>query len=708
MNVFDLVATITIDTSEYESGLQRASFTTQSFADSAGAEMDATADGMESAFSSGADSISASADSISSSMESAADDVDSSAISIADSSASFADAVSSGADDASNAMGTMSDAMDETGNSGISTLFELADSTIGLGDAFGGAGSMAKDFGSKLLSALKTPLGAAVALGAAVTTLTTALVKGANKTAAYGDNVDKMSQKIGISAEKYQQWDYVMERAGSSVDNLKMGLKTLSSQAEKNSDAFQKLGISEEEVANLSKEDLFERTIAGLAAMEEGTERSALASQLLGRAGADLGPLLNQGTDAIEEQKQMAMDYGMVMSDEMVKASAAYTDAGTTLSGTIQGMKNDLLGELLPSMTQVKEGLAALFAGDGEGAIDFFAGLGGFILTAIEMIPQAIGNFAKGLGEAAVAIAQALGTALVENVPVLFEKLMETLDSALEKLSEWEPGEGADGAGLQIMQKIGEGIAKYAPIVLQAIGKVALQILKALGLLTGKLLLLGAQLMLNLMKGAIRGAGQLLAWLGGLVLQMVQALLKGLGKMLSAGVKLMQAVLQGLRQGIANIASIGTEIVHGIWKGISNGLGWIKKKIREWVGNVKSFLKRLFGISSPSKWARDEIGQNIVRGLAGGLERYSGLVDDAMGELMPDGGTFEIGADAPDIASEMETAYTMQGLPEVERNTAGTSYAFYITNNITGADDPEDFARRLCQQMRAEVRMAWQ
>ena len=38
--------------------------------------------------------------------------------------------------------------------------------------------------------------------------------------------------------------------------DTKMGMKTLSQQAEKNSDAFQKLGISEEQVANLSKEDL--------------------------------------------------------------------------------------------------------------------------------------------------------------------------------------------------------------------------------------------------------------------------------------------------------------------------------------------------------------------------------------------------------------------------------------------------------------------
>ena len=140
----------------------------------------------------------------------------------------------------------------------------------------------ADGFGSKLGSAVKKGSALAVAGITAVATGATVLSKkfydSANATADYGDKVDKMSQKIGISAESYQKWDYVMQRAGTSVDNLKMGMKTLSQQAEKNSDSFQKLGISQEEVKNLSQEDLFEKTVKGLANMEAGTERTALAT----------------------------------------------------------------------------------------------------------------------------------------------------------------------------------------------------------------------------------------------------------------------------------------------------------------------------------------------------------------------------------------------------------------------------------------------
>ena len=91
-----------------------------------------------------------------------------------------------------------------------------------------------------------------------------------------------------------------------------------------------------------------------------------------------------------------------------------------------------------------------------------------------------------------------------------------------------------------------------------------------------------------------------------------------------------------LKNAFSDIASIGTYIVHGIWNGISNGTGWIKGKIRGWVGNVKSFLKNLFGIHSPSRWARDVIGYNIVAGMAEGISGSAGLVDSAINGIRPD------------------------------------------------------------------------
>ena len=83
-------------------------------------------------------------------------------------------------------------------------------------------------------------------------------------------------------------------------------------------------------------------------------------------------------------------------------------------------------------------------------------------------------------------------------------------------------------------------------------------------------------------------------------------------------------VINGITGAFWNIGStfagFGWNIVQGIWNGISNGTQWIKDKISGWVGNVTGFLKRLFGINSPSTLMRDEVGVFLAKGIGVGFE----------------------------------------------------------------------------------------
>ena len=180
-----------------------------------------------------------------------------------------------------------------------------------LGDA---AESGSKSFGGKLTSALSSvgKVGAA-AVGATVAAtgaLVGNLMSSTSALAEYGDNIDKMSQKMGISAEAYQEWEAVMQHSGTSMETLKASMKTMASAVESGNEAFERLGISEEEVANLSQEDLFARVISGLQDMGESTERTYLAGQLLGRGATELGALLNTSAEDTEAMKQAVHDLG--------------------------------------------------------------------------------------------------------------------------------------------------------------------------------------------------------------------------------------------------------------------------------------------------------------------------------------------------------------------------------------------------------------
>ena len=84
-------------------------------------------------------------------------------------------------------------------------------------------GKLSKDLGGKLK-------GACVAVGAGFSAVVAGASVLVNKTMEAGDRIDKMSQKIGMSRQAFQEWDYIMSQNGGSVESLQMGYKTLATQ----------------------------------------------------------------------------------------------------------------------------------------------------------------------------------------------------------------------------------------------------------------------------------------------------------------------------------------------------------------------------------------------------------------------------------------------------------------------------------------------
>ena len=329
-------------------------------------------------------------------------------------------------------------------------------------------GLFSKGFGGKVAKAAAVG-GAALAAGLAVGGA--ALKKGIQQTAEYGDNVDKMSQKIGFSAEEYQKWDYVLQRAGTDIGKMAPVMKTLSNQATSNSAAFQELGISQEQVAKMSQGELFTATISKLSEMENQTERTALASKLLGRGATELGPLMNEGSAAIEEQMKIAEQYGMVMSDAAVKASADFQDSMTTMQMTMTGLKNRMMGEFLPAATKVTDGLAKMFTGDMSGADQVVEGIKGIVSKIAEIAPQLLQTGAHIVGE--------LIKGLMSKSGDIGEKAGELAGKIVTKLIQKLPAILA--AGGRLVLGLARGLIASMPKVVSAVAKIAAQIVKGLG-----------------------------------------------------------------------------------------------------------------------------------------------------------------------------------------------------------------------------------
>lgn len=116
----------------------------------------------------------------------------------------------------------------------------------------------------------------------------------------------------------------------------------------------------------------------------------------------------------------------------------------------------------------------------------------------------------------------------------------------------------------------------------------------------------------------------------------------------------------------SKMLSIGLDIVKGIGKGITNGFTWIKNRIKEFVGNVTDFIKKIFKIGSPSKLMENQVGQWIPKGIAVGIDANVDSVYKSMAGMQKElSHTFQL---SPQVANSSALHYSPTVISNVEVN----------------------------------------
>lgn len=444
----------------------------------------------------------------------------------------------------------------------------------------------------------------------------------ANDVSAAGDEIDKMSQKIGISTDAYQEWSYVFERSGADVNNLQTGMKTLSgvitdaaNGSESAASKLSAIGVSLEEINGLSQEDQLSLVISRLQEMGEGSERTAAATDLLGRSATDMAAVLNMTAEDTQALIDEAHEYGMVMSEDAVASSAAYQDSLTKLQGTLGGLKNQLVADLLPGLTQVVDGLADVANGS----------------TSLE-------------------------DAIDQGITAVVESLDKSLPDMVDR-------------GVKIVTSVADGIANNLPKILDAAGKIVAKIVEGIIAVLPTLLSAAVQIIASLASYIIQNIPTLASAALEVVLGLVRFLIDNGPQILQAGIELVGKLVAGLIQAIPKVAEgvqriiqrikdkfadidwgeVGRQIIEGIKNGITGAAGSIAEAVgglgRGLVGRAKKALK----ISSPSKVFRDEVGAMIPAGMAEGIEDGAPEVESSMDKLLR-GFTADVDYNLPNLS----------------------------------------------------------
>ena len=450
-------------------------------------------------------------------------------------------------------------------------------------------------FGKKLAAGLAS---VAATVTAAATALVAGVVSAAKDVAALGDSIDKQSQKVGLSYEAYQKWDYAMQLAGTSMQACTTGLKTLTNKlddalsgSESATKQFERLGISMDDLAGLSREEVFAKVVSGLQNITDETEKAAIANDFFGKSGQDLIPLFNMTEDELAKVMAEAEQYGMVMSDEDVKASAAFTDSMTRLDKTLQGLKTTFVADMMPSLTLITDGLAAMAAGSDDGTAKVAEGVSQISSQIAAAVPQVI-DLAAGLFPEMVSVIQ-------DNFPTILESVTEALGSIIEFLASPETISSLIDTVLSGL----EAILEQLPTIIERITAVLPQIITSIIMtLTdhlSEIILCGVQLLVAIVKD-----------IPGIIAGIVAAL---------------PDIIDGLISGLTSpdflleLASAGVELIKGLAAGIKRAAATLWNMVKDgftgFVGKVKGF----FGISSPSKLFA-QYGEYLMEGLGEGID----------------------------------------------------------------------------------------
>lgn len=193
-------------------------------------------------------------------------------------------------------------------------------------------------------------------------TLATTLGTFALNTAETAKEIDNVSQRMGMTTDEYQEWDYIMQILGSDAESMTGDIAALAEKAveatDKTSEAsktFRMLGVNvrDSHGALKSQNELFNDVVRGLQNMTDETTRNALASELLSTTGENIVPILNMTSKELNTLKNEAHDVGYVIGGESLEKMNALNAAMFDLNSASRGLQTNLGLAVVPFLTEL-------------------------------------------------------------------------------------------------------------------------------------------------------------------------------------------------------------------------------------------------------------------------------------------------------------------------------------------------------------------
>jgi hypothetical protein len=176
-----------------------------------------------------------------------------------------------------------------------------------------------------------------------------------------GSRIDDLSQQLGVSAQRLQEWEFLAGQSGSTLETITRGLEQVARTAGRGADVYGRLGVATRDSSGelRSQEAILDDTLSALAGVESSTERTALAQQVFGRGAREMLGIVAQGPEELGRLRSRFRELGAGMSEDGVRASADAGDAMEELRVSMRSLRDTLAPFVLPALSALFREIAS-------------------------------------------------------------------------------------------------------------------------------------------------------------------------------------------------------------------------------------------------------------------------------------------------------------------------------------------------------------
>lgn len=436
---------------------------------------------------------------------------------------------------------------------------------------------------------------------------------------------------------------------GLTADDAISKMQMLGDIAQGNSDKMNRIAMAYGQMSSAGKvslEDIKQMIEAGFNPLQE-------ISQTTGESMASLYDRISDGTISIDEitaSMERSTSAGGKYFQSMEKQSKTLNGQISTLKDNFsqfagvlaEDTTNAISNEFLPAINDTIQAMQEAFSEEGfEGLATAFAdGFTNILTMLVEKAPEFI--------NVAVLIIQSLITGFQENQEVILNSAFQIINLLINGLVSMLPQ--ILDMGMQLIIQLMLGLAQQAPELVPQIVEIIIKMLEVFNENFDKFILAGVQLILGLIEGLIKSIPTIVKNLPTILLAILNFFTAS--KLVSAGINLLKGLGTGLIKGIPNLIKnipkiitnmvtyfknnglsafkdVGKNLMTGLWNGLKSAWEGLKNKVSDLAGSIVGKFKSVFGIKSPSRVFRDEVGKFVAQGIGVGFENeLSNVYDD--------------------------------------------------------------------------------